>query len=440
MFVWPELTNEELFLAARIAREGLGTNNVASLSILGTGAEAGALDESLGFTASTADRACIDGADLIICNNTALESDHLILAVRVIQAVRAGTRFIVSNSTLNPADQNLSTLAMDPMRGRASILWNGVMQTLLDEGYFKPAAVKKLAGGSAFLKSRDFKLESVAALCGVDAADIRAAAELVKSARRVVIIHSPDRVQDQAGGDMETFANLVVLLRASGVQAELLLPRMNANSAALEIMGADPAFAPGRVPHPAGVAGARSREELRALLANGELKAALVIGEDPLAWGQTGSWFQNVEFLAAMDWTDTETTRSADVVLPGSTFLETEGTRCNFEGRLIEYARAVEPPSGASGVEVLRGLAAEFGVAAGTDTTAEVAKTVEEKLGDLARFYWNTGEERIAPVALRLVPTGAVVQAGSIQPPLTHGEKYKREIREVGTGRFRVRR
>jgi hypothetical protein len=31
--------------------------------------------------------------------------------------------------------------------------------------------------------------------------------------------------------------------------------------------------------------------------------------------------------------------------------------------------------------------------------------------------------------------TGAV----SIQPPLTHAEKYKREIREVGTERFRVR-
>jgi len=63
-----------------------------------------------------------------------------------------------------------------------------------------------------------------------------------------------------------------------------------------------------------------------------------------------------------------------------------------------------------------------------------------EKLGDLARFYWNTGEERVPPGSLRLVPTGAAVQTGSMQPPLTHGEKYKREIREVGTGRFRVRR
>ncbi|MCP4709750.1 MAG: FAD-dependent oxidoreductase, partial [Planctomycetes bacterium] len=41
VFVSPELTNEELFLAGKIAREGLKTNNIASLSILNTGKPAG---------------------------------------------------------------------------------------------------------------------------------------------------------------------------------------------------------------------------------------------------------------------------------------------------------------------------------------------------------------------------------------------------------------
>jgi NADH dehydrogenase/NADH:ubiquinone oxidoreductase subunit G len=126
-------------------------------------------------------------------------------------------------------------------------------------------------------------------------------------------------------------------------------------------------------------------------------------------------------------------------VLPGSTYLETKGTRCSFEGAVVEYARAVEPAAGADGPEVLRGLAREFGIDTPDDTSAELKEIAAEKLGDLARFYWNTGEERVAPGSMRLVPTGAVVHTGSMQPPLTHGEKYKREIREVGTGRFRVR-
>lgn len=439
VFVSPELTSEELHLAARIAREAIGTNNVASLSILGTGTEAGVLDESFGFTASTADRTAIDHADLVICNNTSLEADHLILAVRVIEAVRRGAKLVVSNSILDASDEKLSPLALDPMRGRAAILWNGVLQILLDGGYFKPSVVKKIAGSSAFLKNREFKLDAVASLTGVSAEKIRAAAEAVRGARRIVVIHSPDRVQDQAPGDLETFANMIALLRNVGVEADLLLPRLHANSAALELAGADPAFGPGRVPHPAGVAGARSREELRTLLAGGQIKGALVIGEDPMAWGQIGRWFANVEFIGAMDWARTETTQYADVVLPGSTSLETAGTRCNFEGVLREYAQAVPPPAGASGFEVLAGLAAELGLTVPADPTAALAAIVKEKLGDLARFYWNTGEERVPPAKVRLVSTGAVVETGSIQPPLTHGERYKREIREVGTGRYRVR-
>jgi formate dehydrogenase major subunit len=439
VFISPELTNEELYLAARIAREGLGTNNVASLSILGTGKEAGILDASLGFTASTADRTVIQDADLIICNNTSLEADHQVLAVDVIQAAKKGAKLIVSNSALGKIDRIISTVAMDPLRGTAAILWNSVMQVLLDDGYFKPDMVKVIPGASEFLAGRDFKMDSAAGISGIEAGDIRKAAGIIRAATKVVFIHGPDRPQDRASGDLETIANFVILLRGAGARADLLLPRITANSAAMEIMGADPSFAAGRVSSPGGLVGARSHDELRRLLEDGEISAALIIGEDPMAWGNTGAWFRNIEFLAAMDWTNTETTQYADVVLPGSTFLETSGTRCNFEGKLVEFVRAVEPPAGLSGREVLQGLAKEFGITSSEDLTEEVSQIVEEKLAALTCFYWNTGQDRISEADMRLVPADGGVGKVSIQPPLTHGEKYKREIREVGTERFRVR-
>ncbi len=40
---------------------------------------------------------------------------------------------------------------------------------------------------------------------------------------------------------------------------------------------------------------------------------------------------------------------------------------------------------------------------------------------------------------MHLVVADTGVRVGLIQPPLTHGEKYKKEIRDVGTDRFRVR-
>jgi formate dehydrogenase major subunit len=439
VFVSPDLTNEEMYLAGRIAREGLGTNNVGSLSILGTGKEAGILDKSFGFTASTSDRSAIDDADLIICNNTSLEADHQVLAVDVVQAAKRGAKLIVANSALGKIDRIVSTVAMDPMRGTAAILWNTVTQVLIDDGYFGTDLTSKIQGAKDFLSGRDFRLEDGADRSGIEVREIRRAADIIRGARKVVFIHSPDRPQDRASGDMETIANLVVLLRAAGVRADLLLPRITANGAGMEVMGADPAFAAGRVASPDSLAGARSHGEMRKLLESGEIAAALIIGEDPMAWGRTGAWLQNIEFLAAMDWTNTETTQYADVVLPGSTYLETAGTRCNFEGKLVEFAAAVKPRAGVSGTEVLAGLAREFGLSAETDLTEAIARRVEKGLGAMACFYWNTGQDRISESPEALVPTDGSVRKVSIRPPLTHGEKYKKEIRDVGTERFRVR-
>jgi formate dehydrogenase major subunit len=431
VFASPELTNEELYLAARIARDGLGTNNIGSLAILATGKDSAPLDASLGYTGSTADRSSIGEADLVICNNTSMESDHQVLAVQVIDAVKAGAGLVVANSTLDHTDRLISSLAMDPFRGTASVLWNAVIQVLISDGVFDKQKVAGLAGADKFAAARNYNLADAESLTGVNRQDIRRAAELIRGAKSVVIIHSPDRPQDSSPGDIETLGNLVVLLRSTGVRAEILLPRIAANSAALEPVGADPAFAPGRVPSPQNLPGARSHAEMRKMLEDGEIRAALILGEDPIAWDKTGSWFQNAEFVAAMDWTPTETTRYADVVLPGSTYLEQAGTRCNFEGALVRFSEAVAPPSGQGGTQVLRGLAQEFGIKVPDDIAAHVEGIVRRGLEKSRDLKGRAGAG--------LVAARAEARPARVQPPLTVCERYKREIREVGTERFRVR-
>jgi predicted molibdopterin-dependent oxidoreductase YjgC len=319
-------------------------------------------------------------------------------------------------------------------------MWNGILQLLVEEKAIDPSEIRKIDGGTQFLEGKKLEAGKVAAITGIDAAAMRKAAGVIGQAKRVVIIHSPDRVQDQAEGDLQTLGNLIVLLRAAGVKADLLLPRVHANGAALKVVGADPAFGPGMVSPPPGIAGAKTREELRAMLEGGKLRGALIIGEDPLAWETTGAWFGNVEFLVAMDWTDTETTRKADVALPGATYLETAGTRCGFDGALIRYSRVAEPPAGVSGDAVLKEFARSFGLTVPDDTTASMDAFVREKLGERARFYWNTGEKRESKAKPRLVPVSIdVARTGAILPPLTHAEKYKHEIRKAGTQRYRVR-
>jgi predicted molibdopterin-dependent oxidoreductase YjgC len=285
------------------------------------------------------------------------------------------------------------------------------------------------------MAERDVSPETAAGKAGVELSDVYEAAELLRFAGNVVFIHSPDRARDAASDDMEIFADLTLLLRGAGKTADILLPRLLANSAGLEVMGADPAFLPGRVAQDGELPGAASSQELRKLLEDGSIRAALIIGENPLEYNRPGSWFQNAQFLAAMDWTDTETTRFADVTLPGTTYLETPGTRCNFEGSVISYSQAVEPPSGKTGVEVLQDLAEAFGV---SSSVQGIEKSVRESLGDLVRFYWNTGEERSWDGSGLLVPVTPDVKTASIQPPMTHSQEYRQEIRQVGTERYRV--
>ncbi|MBD3235139.1 MAG: molybdopterin-dependent oxidoreductase, partial [Candidatus Eisenbacteria bacterium] len=364
VFASPELTNEELYLAARFAREALGTNNIASLAALETGREAGEVDEILGFTASTAGGEALADADLIVCSNTATESDALILAVEILRAARGGTPLVVVNSILDAADRHLARVAMDPMRGRATAIWSGVLRALLEDGALARERVAGMPGGTELLDSLDPDLERMAETCGVRSEQLRETAALVAGARRIVFVHSPDRPEDFAPGDAQLLADLVVLLREAGKSVELLLPRLNANHAGLEPCGVTPAFLPGR--RAAGERpGARRQAELREMLRAGRLRGALIIGEDPLEHRRTGAYFQNIEFLAAIDWTETETTRFADVTLPGTTYLETEGTRCDFAGRIVEFARAVQPPAGIPGWRVLARLCEQAGVPIG---------------------------------------------------------------------------
>nr|MBC8478511.1 molybdopterin-dependent oxidoreductase [bacterium] len=329
-------------------------------------------------------------------------------------------------------------LIMDPMRGRAALLWNGIIQLLLEDGFLAADKVSQLAGYAAFQAERNFTLAEVADQSGVAAEPMRQAADSIRQARKVVFIHSPDRAQDQSPYDMCTLANFMLLLRAVGVEAELLLPRNNANSAGIEVNGVDPAFLPGRKPA-SGLPGAASADELRELLMAGEIRGALIIGEDPLGWDRTSGWFQNLEFLVAMDWTATETTHFADVVLPGSTFLESTGQRCNYLGELVDFKQTVKPPAAVCGRELLTRLATAFGIHEVVTSVDRLGELQLEQLGEMAPYYWNSGQQRTAPVAREhLVPVGGSVRTLPIQPPLTHTERYKREIREVGTERFRV--
>ena len=440
VFVSPELSNEEMFMASRIAREGLGTNNIASLSLLVSGLPSGALDESFGFTASTADVASLAGRDLIFCHNTDTQADQLVLGVKIQEAVKAGAGLILSKSSEDPLDV-MADLTLDPMRGRGTALINGLIQLLIDDGFFDRSAIESLPGGSAFIRdAHDYSLAAAAAESGVAEDRIRRGAELIRQAKRIAFVHSPDRLRDRVSGDLHALANLVLLLRARGVEADLVLAYQAGNAAGVELCGADPAFLPGRTPT-RGLPGATTRKELLDAMAAGDIIAALVIGEDPMRDDRTASLFNNTEFLVACDWAETETTLFANVALPMTTYLETEGTRINLEGRLIPYQAAVGAPNGVKTWHMLRNIAYCLGVeipGVFSSIFADLERLVKASQQDRLPFYWNTGQARAWDGKGTLTVADTVTSIFPAKPAMTACDRYKNEVQQVGLKHYRV--
>jgi formate dehydrogenase major subunit len=440
VFLYPDVSNEEMYLAGRIAREGLGTNNITSIALLETGGTSGALDESFGFTGSTADRTALRDADLVICNNIDPQSFFLILGTEIIDAAKAGAKLVVTGST-RQALADMADLYLDPLRGTAARFWNCVTRALIEGNHFPREMIESMPGGKAFLAHiTAYDATTTCQITGVEGGQFQKAAEMIAVAKRVVLVHSPDRSRDLAPGDLQVLANLALLIRARGASGELILPSLAANGAGLEVCGADPAFTVGRVPA-RGFPGAKTREELFGMLREGKIKAALVISEDPMSTDRVASYFGGVEFLTAVDWAQTETTLFADVAIPGSTFLEGGGTRCNFEGRVLHYRPAVKPPAGVAGWQVLAGLAGRLGLDVPDNVealTAGIAAAAAGHLGPRLPFLWNTGQTHAWDGSGSLVVADASAHPYPRVPAFNAGALYRRSVREVGIEHFRV--
>jgi len=83
---------------------------------------------------------------------------------------------------------------------------------------------------------------------------------------------------------------------------------------------------------------------------------------------------ENTEFLVVQDIFETETTKYADVVLPGSCYAEEDGTQTNAERRVQRFRKAQDAPGEAK-------------------LDWEIMKMIAAKMGYADKFAWETSED-----------------------------------------------
>jgi predicted molibdopterin-dependent oxidoreductase YjgC len=360
--------NEEIYLLNKFSRQVLGTNNIDCSDRLHHASTVEGVAAALGVHAqsnSLDDVATAAKSMLIIGSNTT--EQHPIFGVKIRQAVlRRGCKLVVAH----PDFINMSeyaTLRLIHKAGTEGVLVNGLMNIILKEKLENRDFIEKCTQGfEDFRPSLDkYSPEYVAETTGVDTETLHRAVQILADNRPMAIVWGGDFVRSPSTGlsNAISLVNLQLLLGNIGMAGGGLIPlRSQNNSQGASDMGGHPAFYPGYqlaesdatrkkfeaawgkgIPTTAGM----TAMQMMTASLEGKIRALYILGEDLIGGAlddaQVRRSLQNCNFVVQEGVFESETSRSADILLPGVTFAEKTGTYTNTERRVQMVRRAIAP-------------------------------------------------------------------------------------------------
>ncbi|HEY8380046.1 MAG TPA: formate dehydrogenase subunit alpha, partial [Nannocystis sp.] len=384
-------TNEETYLVQKLVRAAFGNNNVDTCARVCHSPTGYGLKTTLGESAGTQNFDSVERADVIVIIGANPTDAHPVFASQIKRRLRAGARLIVIDprridlvrSPHIAADYHLQ---LRPGTNVAVI--NALAHVIVTEGLVDEAFVRARCELPAFEKWRDFiageenSPEATEAITGVPAALVRGAARLYATGGNAAIYYGLGVTEHSQGSTMVMgIANLAMAtgnLGRPGVGVNPLRGQNNVQGSC--DMGSFPHELPGyrHISDPVvralfsaawGVEldpepGLRIPNMFDAAL-DGSFKGLYVQGEDV---AQSDPNTQHVdaalralECLVVQDIFLNETAKYAHVLLPGSSFLEKDGTFTNAERRISRVRRVMPPLAGKADWEITVALAGALG-------------------------------------------------------------------------------
>jgi formate dehydrogenase major subunit len=362
VFVSPRLTNEEIYLAQKLARVALKTHNVTSFSQI---LNPGQFHPDVLATATYRD--IIDAQTLLVVNSD-LSEEHFVVDLLGKRAIRGGGKLIYvgpdENRTARFAEIFLQCRPDAQMVVVAAIL--AEFATLAGQPAAGQTPLAALVAGMA-----EPELEE---RTGVEMAQIHEAAHLLARSLLKVLICNRDYRGPRIAHDTAMLAQA-----AAALGCTLLPLHEKSNAQGLLDMGANPRWYPGYLATDSEEAIENLEKEwcvalrdletgdgdVARLLREKKIKVAIVLGEDPLGCADLPAELRDgllaTDFLLVGDLFLTETGRAANVVLPLGSPIETNGSFTNSERRVQRVRRAVPPRAGLETWEILCQLAAGMG-------------------------------------------------------------------------------
>ena len=359
-------TNEDNYVFQKMVRAAFGTNNVDNCARVCHSASVHGLAQTLGSGAMTNPIADItEDVDMILLVGSNPEEAHPVIGAQIRQAIQRGTQVVV----VDPRKINLvkdSALHLQVQAGTNVAFANGMIHVILKEGLADRHFIEERTEGFLDLEKMvaDYTPEKVAEICHIHPEDLIQAARMYAKAEKAPIIYCLGVTEHSTGTEgvmsMSNLAMLVGKVGKPGCGVNPLRGQNNVQGAC--DMGCMPYDFPGyqKVNNPEVIdkfekawhvplnrnTGLTSTKVLPAATA-GNVKGLYIFGEDPIVTdpdtGHVRQALESLDFLVVQELFMTETAAYADVVLPGISYAEKDGTFTNTERRVQRVRKAVEP-------------------------------------------------------------------------------------------------
>ncbi len=384
-------TNEETYLVQKLIRSVFGNNNVDTCARVCHSPTGYGLKAAFGTSAGTQDFDSVDEADVIVVIGANPTDGHPVFGARMKRRIRAGAKLIVidprrTDIVRSPHVEAAFHLPLRP--GTNVAVMNAIAHVIVTEGLIDERFVRErcelsaFEGWAAFVAEPRNSPEAVGLLAGVDPEAIRGAARLYATGGNAAIYYGLGVTEHSQGTTtVMAMANLAMAtgnLGRPGVGVNPLRGQNNVQGSC--DMGSFPHEFPGyrHVSDDAtravfeklwGVTlddepGLRIPNMLDAAV-EGSFKGLYVQGED-IAQSDPDTHhvvagLEAMECVVVQDIFLNETANYAHVFLPGSTFLEKDGTFTNAERRINRVRRVMPSRSGMADWEITLAIAAAMG-------------------------------------------------------------------------------
>jgi formate dehydrogenase major subunit len=422
-------TNEETFLVQKLVRAAFGTNNVDTCARVCHSPTGYGLKNTLGESAGTQAFDSVMQADLILVIGANPTDGHPVFASQLKRRLRQGAKLIIADPRaigLVRAPHVVADIHLPIKPGTNVALLNALAHVVVTEGLTKDAYVAERCEADSYAKWKAFVAEArnspeaSEGITGAPAANVRRAARLYASAGNSAIYYGLGVTEHSQGTTaVMGIANLAMATGNLGREGVGVSPLRGQNNVQGSCdMGSFPHeySAYRHVSDPAvrksfedawGVPlqsepGLRIPNMFEAAL-DGTFRGMYVQGEDFVQSDpnthHVSAAMASMECVIVQDLFLNETAKFAHVFLPGSSFLEKDGTFTNAERRVSRVRKVMAPLGGYQDWEVTVLLSNALGYPMHYDHPSEIMEEIArltptfaaltyEKLDRLGSIQW----------------------------------------------------